>query len=569
MSEPNEDDLLRLAQSVTDGRPVSWDSNAVVGNVSTGAIRHLQVLETIAQVCRMPPDASADAAGTAQNGPLASSVASPDTPSEARRAWGPLEIVARLGCTTGSAVYRCHDPSLQRDVALKLPAADDLETQERFLDEARRLARVRHPNVLVVHGAARHDGRVGLWTDLLHGSTLEECLQKQGRFGPREAALAGIDVCRALAAVHAAGLVHRDVKTSNVMREDGGRIVLMDFGTVSDRPRAGASPRGPAAEATITGSPLYMAPELFGGAPATPAADLYAIGVLLFRLTTGRYPVEATTVAALTDKLARGDIERLRDARPDLPMTFVRAVDRALSADPAQRFATAGAMEAALAASLEVAAPRVRRLVALAAAAAAVILAAVFAPRLLQPRTLELEAALYRQGAEADERLVSGGRVRPGDRLFLEMQLSRAAYVYIVNEDASGNAYLLFPLAGLDLGNPLPAKARHRLPGRDAGTSRTWQVDTSGGKETILVVASREPLTKLEAALATFQQPERSAMPDEPLRTRLRGMGRMPASPDRDAPGEARRVDDLVQSLGLETPSSKDVVVRRIELENP
>ena len=92
------------------------------------------------------------------------------------------------------------------------------------------LARVRHPNVVTVHGADVRDGRAGLWMEFVHGRTLESWVQAHGALGPGEATTLGVDLCRALAAVHGAGLVHGDVKAQNVMREDGGRTVLMDFG---------------------------------------------------------------------------------------------------------------------------------------------------------------------------------------------------------------------------------------------------------------------------------------------------------------------------------------------------
>ena len=108
------------------------------------------------------------------------------------------------------------------------------------MNEARRLARLRHEHVVQVYGAEEHDGRVGLWTELVRGESLEEIVQRSGPLGAREAALVGLDVCAALAAVHGAGLLHRDVKAQNVMREGGGRIVLMDFGTGEDSPPAPA-----------------------------------------------------------------------------------------------------------------------------------------------------------------------------------------------------------------------------------------------------------------------------------------------------------------------------------------
>ena len=126
------------------------------------------------------------------------------------------------------------------------------------------LARVRHPNVVTVYGVDRHDGVVGLWMEFVDGLTLARVVATRGALDPREAALVGIDLCRAVAAVHKAGLVHRDIKAHNVMREGSGRIVLMDFGAGELRTeRSGAG--------SAAGTPLYLAPELFDGAPATIA----------------------------------------------------------------------------------------------------------------------------------------------------------------------------------------------------------------------------------------------------------------------------------------------------------
>src|SRR5262249_20255413 len=153
-------------------------------------------------------------------------------------------------------VYRAHDERLQADVALKLlrpQDANDSEPANRLLTEARLLASVRHPNVVRVHGADDQQIPPGLWMEFVRGRTLADVLEHPGPVGAREAAIVGVDLCRALAAVHRRGLVHGDVKARNVMREDGGRIVLMDFG-------AGDALASPAVDLAAT--PAYAAPEL-------------------------------------------------------------------------------------------------------------------------------------------------------------------------------------------------------------------------------------------------------------------------------------------------------------------
>ncbi|MBZ5625885.1 MAG: protein kinase, partial [Acidobacteriia bacterium] len=213
-----------------------------------------------------------------------------------------------------------------------------------LLQEARMLARLRHPNVVTVYGVDRHDGRSGVWMDFVEGDTLAAIVEERGSFGAMEALLAGLDVCRALAAVHQCGLLHRDIKAQNVMRERGGRIVLMDFG-LGHEAADGAS-------AQFGGTPVYIAPELFEGGLATVRSDLYSAGVLLFYLVTRAYPVEGATLEALRTAHSSHTAKTLRDLRPDLPSSFVRAVEKAIAPEPSRRYATAGQMTAALEAAL-------------------------------------------------------------------------------------------------------------------------------------------------------------------------------------------------------------------------
>jgi eukaryotic-like serine/threonine-protein kinase len=282
--------------------------------------------------------------------PLAAAQANrPDAPPQAST-WGNFTLHARVGFGGFGEVYRAWDPNLQREVALKLllPGAASGEAEyQSLLAEARALASVRHPNVVPVYGIDRQDGRVGFWTDFVRGKTLAELLRLQGRFGSHEAALIGLDVTRALSAVHGAGILHRDIKAENVMREEGGRILLMDFGL-------SALPNG---QTNVAGTPNYMAPEIFKGGQATVATDVYAVGVLLFYLVAGDYPVRLSGLPALESLARMAKRKALGDLRPDVPESLLRTVSRAIEMDPAKRFASAGELAAALAESLGVSPP--------------------------------------------------------------------------------------------------------------------------------------------------------------------------------------------------------------------
>jgi eukaryotic-like serine/threonine-protein kinase len=259
--------------------------------------------------------------------------------------WGELILLEEIGRGSFGIVYRAHDPRLDRMVAVKLlrPSSGNEHLASALLREGRTLARVKHPNVVAVYGVGEHDGQAGLWMELVSGVTLEQMLGSHGAFSAAEAGLIGQDVCRALDAVHSAGLIHGDVKAQNVIREQGGRLVLMDFG--AGRTRSAEEP----IRREILGTLAYLAPELLDGVNPTIRSDIYSLGVLLHHLVTNDFPIRPASVAELRAAHARGDAARLQDLRPDLPGTFVRVVERAIERDPVRRFASAGEMKAALA----------------------------------------------------------------------------------------------------------------------------------------------------------------------------------------------------------------------------
>jgi len=353
----NDDAVLHgLAGAVLDGIPVDWASaeSSAVDESMLRVVRDLKVIAEIAEV-HGSVSLSSDLDPVTEN---LDSVRQPDaTDAESApqtlHTWSGLRLLEKVGEGAFGEVYRAWDTRLDREVALKLLRRQDslhAHVASAVIEEGRMLAQVRHPNVVTVHGADRSAGRVGLWMEFIHGRTLEQVLREQGPFGAGEATLIGLDVCRALSAVHRAGLLHRDIKAHNVMREDGGRIVLMDFGAGLDRADV---PDDPALG--LAGTPLYMAPEVLGDQDASVRSDIYSVGVLLYRLVTGSYPVEGRSVQEVRDKHARGEQTFLRDARPDLPETFVQVVERALSPRPDGRYESAGAMEAALASANEAA----------------------------------------------------------------------------------------------------------------------------------------------------------------------------------------------------------------------
>ena len=337
----NDARLMSLAGAVVDGTPVDWAKElaSTPDAEMRQLVEQLRVLATMAAVHRSTDGSTQDP------------VVEPD-PESVPTSWGPLQLRRTIGKGSFGTVHLAWDPSLEREVALKI-----LQRSQRsaaVVREGRLLASIRHPNVVIVYGVDEFDGAVGLWMEFVDGLTLKQTLHQRGVFGAHEAALIGADLCRAVAAVHKAGLVHRDIKAQNVMREAGGRIVLMDFGAGEVRTNQADPSRRP------TGTPLYLAPEVLRGQPATVASDIYSVGVLLYHLLTMRYPVEGRTIAELESAHANQRATPISDLRPDLPAGIVQVIGRALDGDPARRPRSAGAMQQELLATITPASPHSR-----------------------------------------------------------------------------------------------------------------------------------------------------------------------------------------------------------------
>ena len=288
--------LEQAIHGVADGAAVNWGvlQRLARSDDERSELKWLQVLGAIADVHKSAHGELADEASEITvAAPAGATSLVPET-------WNRYRLVRKLGSGSFGSVYCAWDSELERSIAIKIlhEQVDDAHLRERLLREGRALARVQHTNVVQVFGVELHGSRVGLCMELVSGETLAAVLRSHGVLSHREAAVVGEDVCRALAAVHAAGFVHRDVKAQNVMRDKAGKIVLMDFGTGHDTAGRGG-PRD------IVGTPAYMAPEVLDGRPASVQSDVYAVGVLMYHLVTGQYPVEGGTLLDL-DRCAQG-----------------------------------------------------------------------------------------------------------------------------------------------------------------------------------------------------------------------------------------------------------------------
>jgi TolB-like protein/Tfp pilus assembly protein PilF len=260
---------------------------------------------------------------------------------------GRYEILAPLGTGGMGEVYRARDTRLGRDIAIKLLPADlarDPERLARIEREARIVAALNHPNIVTLHSVEDEDGVRFLTMELVEGRSLAAELAA-GPLPMDVVVATGAAIADALAAAHERGIVHRDLKPANVMRTRDGRVKVLDFGIA----RSASAPGG---ATTVTGEAIgtvpYMAPEQLRGGAIDARADLFALGVLLHELATGRHPFAGAASAEIITAILRDAPEPITRLRPDAPPALVRIVARCLEKDPGARVQAAHEVAAAL-----------------------------------------------------------------------------------------------------------------------------------------------------------------------------------------------------------------------------
>src|SRR5919109_3001995 len=259
---------------------------------------------------------------------------------------GRYRLGERIGHGGMGEVFAAHDLRLEREVALKLLRAELVDQgpmRERVLAEARLAARLTHPHVVAVLDTGEQEGRPFVVMERLSGRTLRDELA-DGAMPTERVRDVGLQVLRALAAAHELGIVHRDVKPGNVLDAGVGTWKVADFGIAkwvhADETLTGTG--------ELLGSPSYLAPERIDGEQAGPAADLYAVGVLLYEALCGRRPFEGDDPFTLASAIKEGRYERPADVVPDADPRIAPVIERAMSLEPGDRFASAEEMASAL-----------------------------------------------------------------------------------------------------------------------------------------------------------------------------------------------------------------------------
>jgi serine/threonine-protein kinase len=264
------------------------------------------------------------------------------------RSIGRYQIQGLLGAGAMGEVYRAHDPSIDRAVAIKVLRPELItgsgaeQLLARFRREARAAGRRFHPNIVAIWDFGEEDGIPFLVMELIEGKSLDEILKASGLLATDRSIRIMTQVLNALGFAHESGIIHRDVKPSNIMVLQQDQIKVADFGIA----------RIDASDFTIVGdllgTPAYMAPEQLSGGPVDHRTDLFATGVILFEMLTGVKPFRGKSITEIMSFMERRGPEDIRVLNPALPESLKPVIGKALAFDPGARYGAAGEFSAAL-----------------------------------------------------------------------------------------------------------------------------------------------------------------------------------------------------------------------------
>lgn len=265
---------------------------------------------------------------------------------------GQYDIIAPLGEGGMATVYRARQESMRREVAVKVIGsglANNPEFIRRFQREAQTVARLSSVNILKVFDYGRQDDVVYLVMELLLGGSLSDLLQRGNRLPADQVSKILDQMAAALDYAHREGIVHRDLKPQNVLFDKPGNVILADFGIAKLLTETTELTQN----GTVLGTPAYMSPEQWQGDTVDSRADVYALGVIVFEMLTGRVPFQGSTHASVMYMHLRDSPPPLHTLRADLPAGLEPVIGKALAKDPQYRFQSAGDMAAAFKAVLQ------------------------------------------------------------------------------------------------------------------------------------------------------------------------------------------------------------------------
>lgn len=249
---------------------------------------------------------------------------------------GRYEILGVLGQGGMGAVYKARDRELDRLIALKVirpELATDPSILQRFKQELILARNITHKNVVRIFDLGEADGVRFISMEYIEGEDLRTLLRRNGKLTPKETIPVIEQVCRALDAAHAEGVIHRDLKPQNVMRDKNGRVVVMDFGLARSLGESGMTQTG-----AIVGTIEYMSPEQALGSQLDQRSDIFSVGLIFYELLTGKAPYEADTAIASLMKRTREEARSASDVDASIPKSLSAIVSRCLEREPANRY---------------------------------------------------------------------------------------------------------------------------------------------------------------------------------------------------------------------------------------
>ncbi len=261
---------------------------------------------------------------------------------------GRYEILEQLGRGGMGLVYKAHDQQLDEVVVLKLLRADLARAEgmaKRFRSEIKLARRVRHPNVCAIHEFGQDGEFCFITMELVDGADLKREMRRKGALATAEAFDVALQLASGLQAIHEGGIVHRDLKTANIMRDRTGRVRLMDFGIAK---QVHSDSTGVTLTGQVIGTPEYMSPEQALGTAVDYRSDVYALGVVLFEIFTGRVPFQGETPIATLRKQVNDPPPLAGAEAAGLPRTMVAVLARALAKEPEARYGTAAELRDAI-----------------------------------------------------------------------------------------------------------------------------------------------------------------------------------------------------------------------------
>jgi serine/threonine protein kinase len=265
--------------------------------------------------------------------------------------YGRYQIVEELGKGSMGVVYRAHDPQIDRLVALKVLRHDRVTSEafvQRFLKEAKAIGRLSHPNIVTVYDVGQDQGSIYIAMEFLEGTPLNEVIQEK-RFTLGEIVDLGVQMAEALDYAHQKGIVHRDIKPTNIIMTPDGRAKITDFGIARiEDPQATQQTQA----GEILGTPVYMSPEQVMGRPVDGRSDLYSLGVILYELTTQKRPFRGDSIAAIFRAITQDTPAEPATTDPSISRELSGFVMRSLNKKPDKRLQTGKAMAEALKACL-------------------------------------------------------------------------------------------------------------------------------------------------------------------------------------------------------------------------